>query len=241
MRASFLAAFVALFAWLGVAPAHCQVVGGTVRDTAGAPVPLAMVVASQGAEDVRATLTDSLGNFNLPLPAAGNYEIRVVSLGYTGDRRQVQLVAGSRVVVQLAVSEDAIELDAITVRASGRIPAQATIEGLYARHAVAPRVGTSRVFVRGDPELSSSSTVATLLDQRLQISPVAQRRCVVYFVNGVVQHHLTVPSEFVRGFATSALEGVEYYRDHLTAPLGYQGQGCWNAPVYSIIAIWYHR
>lgn len=100
--------------------AHAQQTGsvqGTVTDqVSGAPIPgvqVFVVGTSSG------TLTDENGAFLLADVPAGSRTVRAERIGYGDVERQVEIVAGSTVTVQLQLSESAIGLDQIVVTALG--------------------------------------------------------------------------------------------------------------------------
>ena len=212
------------------------------------PVAEALVTALQGERVVLTALTDSLGGFILDLPDAGAYELRVDRQGFVSATGfPIEVRSGVTAEVRLVIQPEVVPLGPVVATgARGRLPAAATVQGLHARRALLPRVGSNRAIVKGDPEMLSVSTVGQLLYRWLLLSSRARGRCIDWFVNGVPLSPLVAPADFVRGLPASALEGIEYYQDDTSAPLDFQGQGSCRmnflrAGYYSIVAVWFRR
>ena len=157
---------------------------------------------------------------------------------------ELETSVGTDMDITIELDPAALLLDEIVVAGTrgGRLPSAATIDGLHARRTVLSRVGASRVYIHDDPEMQSVSTVGQLLERWIPFG--GERRCVDWFVNGLPMHPRSQPRDFVREMSTTMLEGIEYYRDDVSAPLELQGQG-WcrqEAPgMSSIIAVWFKR
>lgn len=247
----------------GIGELHSQTITGTIVEGRSARPAIGVeVLASVDDMIVARTISDEIGAFAVRLddsvlPRSIVRESVSVTLTFRrpgSERRDTVLELRRRDEVSLTVSlgEAVVEMDPITVVVRRRrLDPRASVPGLYSRREVLPRVGSSRVFVRGDPELESVSSVGQLLDRWLQIGSISRGRCVVWFVNGVPQWSgrrqppgssqapVDEAANYVRAMSPKALEGVEYYRDFTLAPLEYHAKGCWEAGAqYSIIAVW---
>ncbi|WP_116105530.1 DUF5686 and carboxypeptidase regulatory-like domain-containing protein [Lewinella sp. IMCC34191] len=106
-----------------------QSVQGVVRNEYDEPVPFANVYVRQTNSG---TVTDDAGRYTLNFRVDGEYEITFSSLGY--ETRSVQLVVGMEdQTYDLRLQTSGVELDEITVSASGRDPAYAIIKEMIAR------------------------------------------------------------------------------------------------------------
>lgn len=116
------AAVLVLLAVTAAEPAAAQVFHGRVTDAAdGSPVAAAYVSAMDGAgAAVASTATGRDGRFELPLPAAGAYQLRVSRVGYrTGTSPAITIAQGDRMDVDLSLRADAVQMEA--VQATGRV------------------------------------------------------------------------------------------------------------------------
>jgi hypothetical protein len=217
--------------------APAQVVSGRVLDAeTDAGIPQVTLAALNGGSAVASAIGDSLGNFSIRVAGPGTFVIRASRVGYATETLTVEVFSENESVV-LRLAPLAVPIDPLAVTARrGRIPREASIDGLYARRQWVFPVGSERVLVRGDPEFDNSPRVIDVLRWFR-----TARACVVYFVNGMPHPPLSDPRDFVETMPTSHLEGIEFYREQLTAPLDYQGYGCWNAPLHSIIAVWFRH
>jgi hypothetical protein len=120
LRAAVLV--LALLAGMGGSPAAAQVFQGRVTDAAdGSPVAAASVSALDGAgAAVASTASGRDGRFELALPAAGAYRLRVSRVGYrTGISPEITIAGGDRMDVDLGLRADAVQMEA--VEATGRV------------------------------------------------------------------------------------------------------------------------
>lgn len=231
-----------LFGSVGIAEG--QTIRGLVVDAVSARgVTDALIVIEKDQRAVLTVRSDSLGSFVVRLSEPGIFVVRAERIGYVqANPAEIQIGEGGEVGIRIELDPNAFPLDEVVATGlrRGRLPAAATVQGLHERRSVLPRVGPSRVFVHDDPEMQSAATVGHLLERWIAYG--GERRCVDWFVNGFPMDSLSQPREFVRELPTAALEGIEYYRDHLTAPLEYQAKGsCIAASIYSIIAVWFKR
>lgn len=244
-RAAAQLGVMTLLLFCSVTVAESQMIRGRVVD-AGTSIGVegAVVLAAANQRTIATVLSDSLEGFLLRLPDSGIFSVHAERIGYLdSESAELRLEMGAEIDIQITLQPDAVPVDEVVatgVRGS-RLPSAASIEGLHARRAVLARVGSRRVFVAGDPEMLSVTTVGQSLERWIPFG--GERRCVDWFVNGYPMPPLSQPREFVREMATSMLEGIEYYRDEYSAPLELQGQGWCKLTVagMSLIAIWFRQ
>jgi hypothetical protein len=227
-----LLGFLALFP----AQAAAQGVTGRVVDAeSGAGVPSAQVALLVEGEVHTSAQTDAEGWFTLRAPRSGDFLLRTRALGYAErPADSVRVEPREMLQVQVELARQAIALEPITVTGRREDPRHAaTFEGFLARRAAARPVGPDRVVLRTDHEMAAAMSLGDVL-RWFAGAP----RCIVYFVDGRPAQNWdvqTIPVDF--------LEGVEFYRYNLTAPLPYRGQYCGNSHsnVYSVVAVWLAR
>jgi hypothetical protein len=112
--APLLAAFLCVaFA----AAAHSQSIAGRVVDsTTRAPVARANVSLVSGFGAVGSTRTDDSGRFQLTVPGAGSYTVRVRLVGYAPFNRTIQLGAGETVRPIYTIARIPVSLDTVVTR-----------------------------------------------------------------------------------------------------------------------------
>jgi hypothetical protein len=258
-RVSRACLVVCIAAGGSVGELHSQTITGTIVEGRSArPAVGVEVLASVGGADTGRTFSDDNGAFTMRLDdsaaarSSGRETVAITltfrRLGFETRDTVLELRRGDEVSLTVSLGDTVVELDPIAVVVRrGRLDPRASVPGLYARRATLPRVGSNRVFVRGDPEFESVSSVGQLLDRWLQIGSIPRNRCVVWFVNGIAQWSGPARSPpvdeaaiYVRGMSPTSLEGLEYYRDFISAPAEYHAKGCWGAGShYSIIAVWF--
>src|SRR5258707_15323408 len=89
--ASRRTAMKAIILWLGIAPlavlaqvASTGMIGGTVSDPSGSPIPGANVtITSTATGGASATLSNSIGGFSVVGLTSGQYEVAVVHPGFS--------------------------------------------------------------------------------------------------------------------------------------------------------------
>src|SRR5215217_5797979 len=64
---------------------------GRILDETGTPVRYANVILLQGKPVTKGVLSDSIGNFIIPLPPAGAYMVSVTSIGYLELKKPVDI------------------------------------------------------------------------------------------------------------------------------------------------------
>jgi hypothetical protein len=125
MRPRFIAALTLLVcALFAAAPARAQVLYGRVLDARdGWPIDAAAVAAvDSGGVVVASMFSRPNGRYELRLPRAGSFRIRVERLGYTpGLSPAVSVAVGDSMGVDLSLRAAAVALDSVEVEAR-RIP-----------------------------------------------------------------------------------------------------------------------
>ena len=101
---------LALLLLPAAALAQSPTVTGTVSDGTGAVLPGVSVQLISSAHPARETVTDAAGQYVMPAPAAGDYELRFSLVNFTRAARTVALTAGQArtvdVVLGLALTAD---------------------------------------------------------------------------------------------------------------------------------------
>jgi hypothetical protein len=118
------------------ASASAQTVTGTVVDAANArPLGGAAVSVLTGNTTVGVRRTNDSGRFEIPVPAAGAYTVRVVRLGHAPTTTSVRVAAGGHAAVY-RLSAVATTLDPVTARADAAITFAMLTPGreLYHKH-----------------------------------------------------------------------------------------------------------
>lgn len=86
---------------------------GTLLDASGSPIATALIRLVEA--DVTTT-TDSEGRFHFDGLAPGDYTVEVNHLGYEAPTREIAVIADAEVTLDLVVSPEVVELEAIEVR-----------------------------------------------------------------------------------------------------------------------------
>jgi hypothetical protein len=194
------------------------------------------VTASDGVRRVNTT-TDSSGSFLMRLTGSGNWDIFASASGYTGNASTLLTIrANERVELVLRLSGTTIPLEPIEVTARRLDPRhQATYEGFHERHRTARPVGPERVLLADEPIMRNAMKVDDVLKQLSS----TRRRCILWFVNGAVRWSAI---QDYGELSTAMLEGMEFYRDDISAPLEYRGYTCGgSAGAYAVVALWLRR
>jgi Carboxypeptidase regulatory-like domain/TonB-dependent Receptor Plug Domain len=105
---------------LCVPPLHAQdgTIQGRVRDDEGAPVFAATVVVLRDSTALVGVDSDRLGAFSIGRVPSGRYTLDVSAFGYAEQTRDVVVVAGETLDVEIALARSAIELQGISVEAA---------------------------------------------------------------------------------------------------------------------------
>ena len=114
---------VFLAAALAAAPAAAQSIGGVIRDdVTGGPIPAATVLLLDSAGITAAsTSSDEAGRFDLAIPGAGAFTLRVEHIGYGPAGTSVFRVEGDpRLEVELRLTTRAVVLPPVVVRTAAR-------------------------------------------------------------------------------------------------------------------------
>ena len=112
-----LAVFVGILITAGALRAQGPaVVSGVVRDEAGRPIPEALVVIDPDSLSLR-TRTSAAGQFRIPGVPNGQYEVRVVRIGYRPHSRMID-VTGRELEITIELRTAPIPLDTVAVRVS---------------------------------------------------------------------------------------------------------------------------
>ena len=195
--------------------ATAQVVRGIVVDAHGdTPIMIVNVsILDDGGEVIRTTTSDRNGDFMIGTEQPGEYRLRAERLGYESVTTEpLEFRQDSIIEVVVRMAAQAIALDPLEVIGRGESEVnRATFEGLYQRRARSPAFGTTRIWVRTDPEMDDGLTVRNFL--RFNHSTL---RCASFLVRGV----RAPPGSLGRWLDTPVdeLEGLEVYRRAHEAP-----------------------
>ena len=227
-------------AGVATATAQAQSVRGRVLD-ADTRQPIAGVqVSLRNARSVVVAegLTSSDGLFHLAARDAGTHRLEGTHIAYGPVRTEpIEIRRDEQVSVDLNMSMRAIVLEPVTVTGRRRDPRHdATYEGLYARHATLPPIGSRRVVLASDPEMMG----ATYVRQTLDWFEARRAPCTIVFFRGRVVHSPVAANAWLYETPVDHLEGVEYYRRWSDAPFALR-----DTPFYihdpwpcSVVAVW---
>lgn len=239
MRRLSINLLVGLTLW-GAGPLAAQSISGRAIDLAsGEPIVEAEIVLvdAQGHDRI-SVVTDSVGEFRVPVPIPGTYALRVRHVAYAPFVAKGIVVAMAEdVEVELHLSVGAIPLEPLVV--TGRKHADmGKLEEFYDRLEHRRRTGFGRFVTRADIEKHPSAVTTDLLRSvpGVRIQPVGRMGthnmllvrggAVGYcapsvFLDGVLANqtsYSTVDDYILPGM----LEGVEVYPSATTAPVEYQ-------------------
>ena len=216
MRAALLIVVAFL---LTAAQASAQSVRGRVLDagTATGIPEVRVTLINEAGGKVHEVISDANGRFALNARESGRFRIRTNHIGYTDVTTDPIIVgAEEQITVDVKLAIAAVTLDALTVVARRVDPRQeATADGMYARRLLLPPIGSSRVLLPHDPEMSG-------MDVRdiLRWMP-RQRGCMVVWWNGNMVQNQELAAEYLE-MSPQMLEAVEFYRSFTDAPLVYR-------------------
>lgn len=207
----------------GLAPAPsaiAQSVHGYVLERGtGQPIHGALVSLVSGDSVLTAELSDSSGLFVLEAAFRPGTFVRTGRFGYrTYDTPVFDGPAFPEHDVTVFLIPAAVTLDSIIVRAGPRreVLHAATYDGLYARRAVTPPVGSAKVLVRGDARFDAATDV-----RQVMRALSARGACTPFvFWNGTYRGardataYLQTPIHY--------LEGVEFYATLDAVPLDFR-------------------
>lgn len=231
-RNAFLFAGALLPALLLPVASHAQRITGRLIDASSEqPVASAyLVLLALDGDTLTRTFADERGTFALAAPRPGTYRIQVSQLGYRMLLTDTLTLGANQLIeVSLRMGATAIPLDPLSVVARSRDALHdLTYDGLYARRAFSPAVGSNRVFVKGDREFRSAIKPIDLL---WYIKPVHTRwnesrqmnvACIpIVFWHGFVVAK-RVRAEALLSGSVDDLEGLEVYRSYTSLPLDYR-------------------
>lgn len=222
---------------LGGSAAAGQTIRGTVVDAAtGERVAAADVVAYLDDRPVARAATDPSGGFSLDVSRGGRYRMSVTRLGYAPlASAYVEMASHESVEVILRLSTEPVALEPLVVTARGvAVRHRATWDGFVRRYQDRQPVGGVRLALREDPELFPLTTVEEWLrDVRLGGG------CTRILMDGIWLdgwEGIEARDTPALSLSTQMVDGVEYYRRPLDAPLEYRehmdGRPC------GILVIW---
>ena len=179
---------------------------------------------------VESAVTDDAGGFLVRVAQPGVYRLHARMLGYqTVASDTLTVEPGELVEITLRLGIAAIPLAPLTVVERSRVYHDDTYDGLYARHALIPAVGSNRVWVKGDRDFESAirrSDMLRLVKPATRVSDdplAAPMACPpIVFWQGIRQ-----PRGRVAGLLDGSMdetEGFEVYFDIHSIPLAYRHQ-----------------
>jgi len=151
MRSAFTFILFTLVYWS--ASAQSTTLSGKVTDQNGKPVPFASVYIKNTTKGASA---NSEGDYSLQLQP-GNYEVRYKAVGYKQESRTVNLKSST--VLNVTLTAEVYELNAVTINAKGEDPAYAIIRKAIRKrkaHLSETKAYTCEVYIKGLQKLLSA-------------------------------------------------------------------------------------
>ena len=112
----YLLSFILTWAYMVVyAQNNTCTIKGTVADSGGNPVMFASVCILKNGNIVTGTLTDTLGTFMLKDRFAGDYSLRVTSIGYEEFFKNIHVNKGVLELGQILLPQKTTQLEGIVV------------------------------------------------------------------------------------------------------------------------------
>ena len=232
-----------------------QVRGVVVEDSTGHPIPGVQVEVRAADATVRATaLTSAIGWFQLSLQSGGEYVIRASHPAYRSvDSLSVSLGAHAAITVVLRLKGGPIPLAPVVVRAKAR-------DWLSGYRERARRASHGRFITRADIDKYG----AVNFSEALRFAPEVRIEQVMqgpFSSAGVFMRSFgepCVPTVFLDGLAlptaqlfdisellpVDAVEGIEVYRNLLSAPMEFQvaaSGSAFGTDLCGVIAVWSRR
>ena len=142
-----------------------QSISGRVTNEFGEPVPYANILVQELATG---TTTDDNGGYVLNLATEGSYRLIFSSLGYAS--RKTEVILGAELLtVDMVLKTSGVELEAITVKASGKDPAYGIIRNVVknkTRHLRAAASYRTKIYVkaREDTERTARKKKAPVVE-----------------------------------------------------------------------------
>jgi hypothetical protein len=250
--------FLCALALVAAAPLPAQVlVDGVIRDDDnGRPVTDARIELIDGWGSVkRARLTDSLGNFRMPLRRLGVYRLRIRARGYAPVTATLVTEAYAYHNVELRVRPHAALGAPLTLLARAQSLPSPVLEAFHARL----RRGTGRFFSREHVEMLRPAYVSDLIatapgvavrrdgDERLLIAQrvtstgARQADCAmrIYLDGEMVNPRLPTGEPAAASVDNTVdqtmVEGIEIYPTAAAVPTVFSGSG---APSCGAVAVW---
>lgn len=189
-----------------------ELLGRVIDRNTGQPIAEVEIRALRGNAEVARTTSNEVGGFRLVLPGGGRFWLEASRMDYVQiDTVSVEVPPDGRRVVEFLLDPRPITLDEIRAEVRRGVPARFldTYEGFVTRHETLPPLGSRRVVRRGDPEIEGSGTVAEVL---LWFPP--PRPNTRWFLDGRPS-----TEEEIEGLIYADVEGVEFYRSHIDAPV----------------------
>jgi hypothetical protein len=240
MKARSITFFLLLLVFAAGAASAQSVRGRVIDAESSTPVAnVRVVLLNQAGTRVAETMTDSAGAFVLNGRGPGEYTLQISHVAYRETRTEkFELAYMETAVVDVRASKAVIALAPLEVKARQREKYHdATYEGLYARAAVLPKVGSNRVFMRTGWEMQSVTRVSELLQRH-----VPPLRCQpIVFWNGFLVQNAAIAQERLTA-SVDDLEAVEIYRDPLMAPFAFREEpGMLRSWRCTVVALWPRR
>lgn len=209
-----------------------------VEDGRRSAIAGAEVILRNAGRDERVALTDSAGRFQLNVPGAGAYRLRVRHLAYaTFDSAPLDVGAGETVSVEVRLAATAIPLEPLIVTVRTRNARLAEFEERRLTHASGrfltrddiERRGAARTsdLLRGLPGVQVIETKArggSRARNMLRVRGSSASCEPAIFIDGVSVRQLT-ESTIDEMLSPASLDGVEVYTTSAGAPARYQIQG----------------
>ncbi len=151
MRQAFTFILFALIYWS--ASAQSTVLSGKVTDQSGKPVPFASIYIKNTTKGASA---NSEGDYSLQLQP-GNYEVRYKAVGFKQESRSVSLKSST--VLNITLTAEVYELNAVNINAKGEDPAYAIIRKAIRKrkkHLSETKAYTCEVYIKGLQKLLSA-------------------------------------------------------------------------------------
>jgi hypothetical protein len=217
---------------LAFAPANLsaqELLGRVIDRASGQPIPDVEIRALRGDTVVARTTSNEIGGFRLVLPAGGRYWLEASRMNYVQlDTVSLEVPPDGRRVIDFILDPVPITLEEIRAEVRRGVPARflETYEGFLARHEQLPKAGSRRVVRRGDPEMQNAGTVQEVLNW---LPPA--RASTLWFLDGRPS-----TEEEIEGLIFDDVEGVEFYRSDLDAPIFVDSRG-----QTSVVMVWRRR
>lgn len=223
----WLSLFPVVVAAALASPAEAQVLEGRVVDSqTSEPVATARVsLLDSAGVHLETTLTDRDGRFVFRIRESGPRRLEVERLGYHLHRTEsFEADVTELVRREIELVPRAVELEGIVVEGyPGQLLHEGTLEGVWARRARSPSIGSNRVLVRGDPDLDERVYVRDAL-------PGVMRRCragsrygsgPIVYVDGqpAAQRFGPGSGDIVLRFSPGDVLAIEFYRDLNSIPM----------------------